>query len=181
MSENPKVLLITGPSGSGKSTLAQSVAEKLDWAYVCEDDFWVKTGWGVDIRTAEQERVIQTQVNSKVTDELNKDKGVVLEFILYKKAPNTLTAYQESLTNSGIEFDTIALKPPVGEILNRIANRGRAADLDNPKRRLQEVESQLQVIEPELIHPGLMIDPTGMSIDLLRDMCIERIFHSPHI
>lgn len=181
MSENPKVLLITGPSGSGKSTLAQSVAEKLDWTYVSEDEFWVETGWGVDIRTDEQERVIQAQVNEKVTEELNKKRGVVLEFILYKKAPNTLTAYQESLTNSGIMFDTIALKPPVGEIIKRIASRGRAADLDNPKQRLQEVEGQLQVIESDLIHPGLMIDPTGMSIAALRDMCINRIFHTPHI
>lgn len=181
MSENSKVLLITGPSGSGKSTLAKSVAEKLGWTYLSEDDFWMKKGWGLDIRTVEQERIIQAQVKDEVTETLNTRKGVVLEFILYKGAPNALTAYRESFESEGIMFDTVALKPPIDEVMQRVTGRGRPADLDNPKQRIQEAENQIQVIEPNLIHPGIVIDPTGMSIDVLSDICIERISHSPHI
>src|SRR2546430_17519321 len=110
VSGSGRVLLITGPAGSGKSTLAKRVSEELGWECISEDAYWVRSGWGAGLRSAEHEQVVQAQVGEDLLV-MSRERGrsAVLEFILYKDPPNPLTAYEELLSDSLIAFNTVVL------------------------------------------------------------------------
>lgn len=176
MSENGRVLLITGPAGSGKSTLAEHISAELNWRYVSEDEYWVREGWGAGHRSEDQERVIQEKVLSDLKAVCQLGRSAVLEFILYKDPPNPLTAYTNALSQNSIQYDVVALKPTLEEILRRIQKRGRPEDLHrlnndvDDKRR--NAENQLRCLESHYMDREWIIDSTDKSVAALAD-CIQ--------
>jgi adenylate kinase family enzyme len=173
------VLLITGPGGSGKSTLAQYVAGKLGWRCLSEDEYWVANGWGSGLRTEEQEERIQQQVLRDAFAEVGAGRGVVLEFILYKPPPNNpLTSYQDALSRRQIGFETVVLRPTVGEILARMTRRGRPSDVNRLELRTRDAEHQVAVIGTPFIEPGWVVDSTDMTVDELYRVCRRRLFQA---
>jgi gluconate kinase len=169
------VLLITGPGGSGKSALAEHVAEKLRWTYLSEDEYWISNGWGSGLRTEEQEERIQQQVLRDAFAEVAAGRGVVLEFILYKLPPNPLTNYQDALSRQQIGFETVVLRPSVGEILARMTRRGRPSDVNRLELRSRDAEHQVAVLEAPFIEPGWVVNSTDMRVDELYDGCLRRL------
>ncbi|HYI60619.1 MAG TPA: AAA family ATPase [Acidimicrobiales bacterium] len=174
MAGGSKALLVTGPGGSGKSTLARSVAERLGWAYVSEDEYWVENGWGSGLRSPEHERIVQEQVARDLVAAHDAGRGVALEFILYSFPPNPLTAYQDVLSGHGIAYETVALKPTVDEVLRRMQQRGRPGDVDLERRR-QDAELQVMILELSDIDPDWIIDPTGRTVEDLCQECAARL------
>lgn len=168
-----QVLLITGPAGSGKTTLAQKVAEKLGWRYVSEDEYWVKNGWSGH-RTEEQEQTVQRMVIDDIVDMCIKNQGVVLEFILYKDPPNPLTEYQKALEAKSLQYETIALKPSLEEIVRRLNERGRDEDIKDMENRRKFAQTQIRCLESEYI-AQFVVDSTNLSVDELSDLCIEKV------
>ena len=85
MKRKPQVLLLAGPGGAGKTSTAARIARHPDWEQVSEDDYWVKIKeghpWG-ELRTPEEERIVQDKVVRRVIELLARKKNVVLEFIL---------------------------------------------------------------------------------------------------
>ena len=175
MTHEPKALLVVGPAGSGKSTLAESIADRPGWIAVSEDEYWVKHGWGSGMRSPEQERIVQEQVASDVLAANRAGQNVALEFILYKEPPNPLTAYQEVLSDSGIAYEVIALKPTVTEILRRMKQRGRPSDVADLEGRRRDAESQVAILESDHIHPEWVVDPTGRAVDDLCQECLAKL------
>ena len=87
MKRKPQVILLAGPGGAGKTSTAARIARHPDWEQVSEDDYWVKIKeghpWG-ELRTPEEERIVQDEVVRRIVELVARKKNVVLEFILYE-------------------------------------------------------------------------------------------------
>jgi adenylate kinase family enzyme len=160
-----RVLLVTGPMGSGKSTLAQYLAEQLGWESLSEDAYWAENGWGLGLRTSEQEELVQRQVLVDLLAMCLSGRSVVLEFILYSEPPNPLTTYESGLAEHFVAVDVVVLKPTVSEILRRIVTRGRPRDLQHLQERRREVEHQIRILESDAMGSRRIIDTTDLSVD----------------
>jgi len=161
------VLLLAGPAGAGKTSTAARIARHRDWEHLSEDDCWVriKQGhpWG-ELRTSEEQRIVQNQVLRQILDLVAEEKNVVLEFILYEDPPHPLLNYQNALTSWSIPFTTRILRPSVDEILRRIKLRGRPRDADLEKRRIQ-VEQQLRCLASPHIKRDWLIDTSDLPLE----------------
>lgn len=132
-----------------------------------EDDHWVKIKeghpWG-ELRTAEEERIVQDEVVRRVIELVAGKKNVVLEFILYEDPPRPLLNYQNALTLRGIPFTTRILRPSADEVLRRMKMRGRPRDADVEKRRAQ-AEQQLRCLASPYIHHDWVIDTSDIPLE----------------
>nr|UXE46197.1 hypothetical protein Hi04_10k_c5981_00016 [uncultured bacterium] len=132
-----------------------------------EDDYWVKIKeghpWG-ELRTPEEQSVVQDEVVRRVIDLVASTKNVVLEFILYEDPPRPLLNYQRALSASGIPFTTRILRPSVDEVLRRMKTRGRARDSDVEKRRAQ-VEHQLRCLAAPCMQEDWIIDTSSIPLE----------------
>ena len=142
-----EAVLVTGPAGSGKSTLAAHLTERLaGWQLFSEDDYWARHGWS-GLRTEEQEAVVQAEVVRDLLTAHRSARGVVVEFILYKRPPNALSAYRAALDAAGVAHATIVLAPPVEMIMARLRSRGRAGDLADLDGRRGDAQRQLDCLD----------------------------------
>jgi uridine kinase len=106
MPENRKVIIIAGPAGSGKTTTALRIAQNNNWSVISEDEFWVEIKKGHpegEMRTPEEESIIQKKTLDKVLAMLASGSNVVLEFILYQNPPTPIIFYQTELERRNIE------------------------------------------------------------------------------
>jgi hypothetical protein len=92
-------------------------------------------------------------------------RNVVLEFIVYREPPNSLTAYEERLRAQAATFATIGLLPSVDEIMRRMRRRGRSSDLDCIDERRSHAERQRQSLRVQPIASHAVIDPAQFEID----------------
>jgi adenylate kinase family enzyme len=166
-SDAPTVILIAGPGGAGKTTTAARIAQHPLWDHLCEDDYWarIKEGrpWG-ELRTPEEQRVVQRQVQEKMLALIGEGRKVVLEFILYETPPRPLLNYQDVLRSRRIPFESRLLRPHVDEVLRRMRSRGRPRDADVEKRR-REVAQQLSCLEPPHIEAKWLLDTTDLRLE----------------
>jgi adenylate kinase family enzyme len=164
---HPHVLLLAGPGGAGKTSTAARIAQHPDWEHVSEDDYWVniKEGhpWG-ELRTPEEQRVVQVEVVRLVIDLVTRKKNVVLEFILYEDPPQPLLNYQNALASGDIPFTTRILRPSADEVLQRMKVRGRTRDADLEKRRAQ-AEQQLRCLASPYIQSDWIIDTSDLPLE----------------
>jgi len=152
-----EAVLVTGPAGSGKSTLAAELAERLaGWQLFSEDDYWARHGWS-GLRTEEQEAVVQAEVVRDLRAAQRSSPGVVVEFILYKRPPNALSAYRAALEAAGVVHATIVLAPPVEMIIDRMRSRGRAGDLADLDGCRAGAEQQLACLDDESVRADLRV------------------------
>jgi len=161
------VILLAGPGGAGKTSTAARIAQHPDWAHVSEDDYWIniKEGhpWG-ELRTTEEQRLVQDQVVWCVIDLVTRNKNVVLEFILYEDPPRPLLNYQSALELRNIPFVTRVLRPRADEVLRRMKTRGRTRDADIDKRRAQ-TEHQLRCLASPYIQDDWVIDTSDITLE----------------
>ena len=163
----PRVLLVAGPGGAGKTSTATRIARHPDWECVSEDDYWVKIKegrpWG-ELRTPEEQRIVQREVVRQVIDLVKRKKNVVLEFILYEDPPHPLMNYQSGLASRDIPLVIRILRPTVDEVLRRMKTRGRARDADLDKRRVQ-AEQQIHCLASPYIQDDWVIDTSGVPLE----------------
>lgn len=171
------VVLVFGPGGSGKSTTAEIVSSRLGWHHLEEDSYWVGRGWGAGhgFRTEDEEAQIQQHVLRDITSLTCEGTCVVLDFILYKTPPNPLTAYSAALNQLSISYCTIALRPSVDAIIDRMTMRGRANDLADLDLRRRQAADQLATMSAAGVAPHRTLDSTGLSAHRVGDRCIETI------
>jgi len=164
-----RVILIAGPGGSGKTTTAARIAQHANWVHLSEDDHWVRIKEGRppgELRTPEEERIVQDEVIRSIGELLTQGKSVVLEFILYQDPPQPLLNYQQALKSLEVPFAIRVLCPSVEIILQRMASRGRPRDSDLDARRAQ-AEHQLACLRSPLIERSWLIDNSAMPLDEL--------------
>src|SRR5579863_1488319 len=128
-----QVVLLTGPAASGKTSLAARIATSPGWKHLCEDDYWVKIKEGHpagELRTPEEQKMVQAEVISDLLTLLTGGNRVVLEFVLYEDPPRPLLTYQRVLSERAISFMTRILRPSLDELLARIRARGREGEFD---------------------------------------------------
>jgi len=164
---NSHVILLAGPGGAGKTSTAARIAQHPDWVHVSEDDCWVKIKeghpWG-ELRTPEEQRVVQDEVVRLVIDLVTGKRNVVLEFILYEDPPQPLLNYQNALSSRDIPFTTRILRLSADEVLRRMKVRGRPRDADLEKRRPQ-AEHQLRCLASPYIQSDWIIDTSDLPLE----------------
>jgi hypothetical protein len=119
--------------------------------------------WG-ELRTPEEERIVQDEVVRRVVELVDRKKNVVLEFILYQDPPHPLLNYRNALTSRGIPFTTRILRPSADEVLRRMKMRGRRRDADVEKRRAQ-AEWQLRCLASPYIQHDWVIDTSDIPLE----------------
>jgi adenylate kinase family enzyme len=167
MEHDTHVILLAGPAGSGKTTTASRIADHPDWVHLSEDDHWVKIKEGRpadELRTADEEKIVQSEVLRRVIATLADHKKVVLEFILYEDPPHPLLSYQKALTVADIPFTTKILRPNVEEILRRIKIRGRDTESDIAQLRA-DAAHQVQCLGSSHIQSDWVIDTTDIPLE----------------
>lgn len=150
------------------------MADSLGWAYLSEDEYFVRHGWH-GVRNEEQEQQVQGEVMGDLKAQLDKGQKVILEFILYKQPPNPLSNYQQALEAEHVPFGTVVLKPNLETVMERIKQRARQNDLEHMDDRRKEAEHQLGVLSADFIKPEWVIDPSNMSPGALRTEVAKRI------
>ena len=162
-----KVILITGPAGSGKTSLAERIAQNENWIHVSEDVHWVEIKKGHpagELRTPEEQRIVQPAVVLQIRELLSKGNRVVLEFINYENPPKPLMYYYAELGNVQSTILVKVLRPSEKVIMARKKVRGRADDQDM-EAELKNTRHQLACIESSCIEDEWIIDNSEMTVD----------------
>jgi len=167
VNRKPQVILLAGPGGAGKTSTAARIAQHPDWEHLSEDEYWVriKKGrpWG-ELRTPEEELLVQDEVVRRVIELVARKKNVVLEFILYEDPPRPLLNYQNALRLREIPSTTRILRPSADEVIRRMTIRGRARDTDMEKRRAQ-AEHQIRCLASPHIQDDWVIDTSEVPLE----------------
>lgn len=167
MVDAPMVILIVGPVGVGKTSTAARIAQHPQWEHVSEDDYWVKIKEGKprgELRTSEEQLVVQRRVLEDVLTLIGERRKVVLEFILYETPPRALLHYQGALSSRRIPVETLLLRAHIDEVLSRMQSRGRPRDADLAQRR-HDVWAQLRSLESPHVKPEWVLDTTDISLE----------------
>lgn len=162
-----KVILIAGPAGVGKTTMAQRIARNAGWVMISEDDAWVKIKAGRpvgELRTPEEEAIVQAQTLAQLVREAEAGTNVVLEFILYRNPPLPIIFYREELLKRGIDVITRMLKASDDELWDRKQRRGHAWDSDEAQQRTFATH-QLSCLDSDYFEEGWIIDSTALSAE----------------
>ena len=171
MRHRPTVILLAGPAGSGKTTVAARIAENPHWVHVSEDEYWMKLKAGRpsgELRTTEEQDIVQPQVIQRVFEVLATNENAVLEFILYEDPPRPLLRYQQALAAKGVAFTTTILRPSAEETLRRIQGRRRANDMHHQGLRAN-AELQMRVLGSKHIDAAWLIDTTDLGVEDVYD------------
>ena len=168
-----KVILITGPAGSGKTSLAERIAQNENWIHVSEDVHWVEIKKGHpagELRTPEEQRIVQPAVVLQIRELLSKGNSVVLEFINYEKPPGPLIYYHEELGKVPCTISVKVLRPSEKVIMARKKIRGRADDQDY-EQELKNTRHQLACAESSYIEDEWIIDNSEMTVEEVYPRC----------
>ena len=162
-----KVILITGPAGSGKTSLAERIAQNDNWILVSEDAHWVEIKQGHpagELRTPEEQSLVQPAVVLQIRELLSKGKSVVLEFINYEDPPRPLLYYYEELGNVPCNLMVKVLRPSEEAIMARKKIRGRADDQDE-ELELKNTRHQLACTTSGYIADEWIIDNSVLTVE----------------
>ena len=168
-----KAILITGPAGSGKTSLAERIAQNENWIHVSEDVHWVEIKKGHpegELRTPEEQRIVQPAVVLQILDLLSKGNSIVLEFINYENPPRPLMYYHEELGKVQHNILVKVLRPSEKVIMARKKIRGRADDQDH-EQELKNTRHQLACIESSYIEDEWIIDNSELTVEEVYARC----------
>lgn len=172
-----KVIIISGPAGSGKTTTALRISKNPNWSIISEDEFWVEIKKGHpegEMRTNNEEVVVQNKTLDKVITTLATGNNVVLEFILYQNPPTPIIFYRNELEKQDIEVYIRLLKPTEETIWYRKKTRGRSWDQDEISQR-EYAKHQLSCIESDYIQKKWVIDNSINDIDVVFEKYFKNI------
>jgi hypothetical protein len=147
--------------------MAERIAQNPDWVNVSEDDYWVRVKEGRaagELRTREEEQVVQAQVVRQIAKLVQTNKHIVLEFILYEDPPHPLLNYQTAFNALGVSFATRILRAPVNEVLRRMAHRSRPSDADAEARRAP-VEHQIRCLASRHLENHWIVDTSDFGLE----------------
>ena len=162
-----KVILIAGPAGVGKTTMAQWIALNDGWVMISEVEAGgkIKEGHPMgELRTPDEEAIVQAQTLAQLVREAEAGRNVVLEFVLYRNPPLPIIFYREELLNRGIDVITRLLKASDDELWDRKQRRGHAWDSDEAQQRAFATH-QLSCLDSDYFEEGWIIDSTALSAE----------------
>lgn len=128
MTQNGKVVVLTGTCGSGKSTVAGLLALKGNWHHVSEDDLWLLM-FGKDrgLFGTAQHRLKRAAVHQEVMERVRAalDAGVnaVVDATVHESPPEALEEYRAWFQKAGIRWHLCVLHPRLEVAIERDATR----------------------------------------------------------
>ena len=168
-----KVILITGPAGSGKTSLAERIAQNENWIHVSEDVHWVEIKKGHpagELRTPEEQSMVQPAVVLQIRELLSKRNSVVLEFINYENPPKPLIYYRDEMGKVPCTILVKVLRPSAKVIMARKKIRGRTDDQDY-EQEWKNTRHQLACTESSYIEDEWIIDTSEMTVEEVYTRC----------
>jgi hypothetical protein len=144
-----------------------------NWIHLSEDEHWVEIKKGHpqgELRTTEEQRIVQPAVVLQIRDLLSKGHNVVLEFINYENPPRPLMYYSRELGNVPCTILVKVLRPSEEAILTRKKIRGRADDQD-VEQELKNTRHQLACLESGYIEDGWIIDNSEVTVEEMYARC----------
>jgi predicted kinase len=130
MTQNCKVVVLTGTCGSGKSTVAGLIALRVGWRHISEDEIWPRR-FGKDrgvFGTPEhrvKRAVVHQEVLERVQAALRAGDNVVVDATIHEAPPEALEQYRTLFEEAGIRWHLCVLHPRLEVAVARDAGRGR--------------------------------------------------------
>jgi adenylate kinase family enzyme len=159
-------ILITGPGGAGKTTLSNLIGTRAGFHVISEDALWVEIKRGHpegELRTQEEECVVQNRVLDEARAKLSLGTGIVIEFVLYCDPPRPLLAYRNALEPVARTL-VLALNPSVSAIMRRKELRGREFERDIERETTNAVH-QRNCLMGNSIRAEWLVDNSDLSAE----------------
>jgi predicted kinase len=129
LSQDCKVLVLTGTCGSGKSTVAGLIAERVGWHHISEDEIWPRR-FGKNrgqFGTAEH-RAKRAEVHMEVLERaqatLRVGENAVVDATIHETPPEALEEYQTLFKKAKVRWHLCVLHPCLEVAVARDARRG---------------------------------------------------------
>lgn len=162
-----KVILLTGPGGAGKTSMGQRIGEVPGWRHIAEDRVWDELPRNPHSpRTESEKAAVQRRVVSLISEQLQRNLNVVVDFILYESPPQPIVYYQSEVRKIGVEILTRVLCPSVERVLERQQERGNSHDTEaSYLERRRNAEHQFMCASSPLIERMWIIDSSDLSLE----------------
>ena len=128
MTENLRVLVLSGTCGSGKSTVTGIVGTRVGWCHVSEDDIWSRyfgksRGAFGTPEHREKRGVVHREVLENVRSARRDALHVVIDATIHESPPEALEEYRTMFSGAGIEWHLWVLHPRLEVAIARDAWR----------------------------------------------------------
>ncbi len=162
MTQNGKVVVLTGTCGSGKSTVAGLIALGVGWRHISEDEIWPRR-FGRDrgmFCTPEhrvKRAVVHQEVLERVQAALAAGHNVVVDATIHEAPPEALEEYRTLFVAGGTRWHLCVLHPRLEVVVARDAGRGRGS------LGTARVASLFAKFTGRVIPPGCFLDTSAES------------------
>jgi predicted kinase len=168
MTQNCKVVVLTGTCGSGKSTVAGLLALRAGWRRISEDEIWPRrVGKDRGVFGTPEHRVKRAVVHQEVLERvqaaLRAGDNVVVDATIHEAPPEALEEYRALFVEAGIRWHLFVLHPRLEVAVARDAGRGRGS------LGTARVASLFDKFTGRAIAPGCFLDTSAESADATVD------------
>jgi predicted kinase len=170
MTQNCKVVVLTGTCGSGKSTVAGLLALRAGWRRISEDEIWPRRfgkdrgAFGTPEHRAKR-AVVHQEVLERVQAALRAAENIVVDATIHEAPPEALEEYWAMFAELGIRWHLWVLHPRLEVAVARDAGRGRGS------LGATRVASLFAKFTGRVIPPACFLDTSAES----PDATVERV------
>jgi predicted kinase len=174
VTQDCRVVVLTGTCGSGKSTVAGLLALRAGWLRISEDEIWPRRfgkdrgGFGTPEHRAKR-AVVHREILERVQEALGAGDNVVVDATIHEAPPEALEEYRALFADGGIRWHLCVLHPRLEVAVARDAGRGRGS------LGAAAVASLFAKFTGRMIPTGCFLDTSAESPDATVERVLEAL------